>query len=89
MVGTYNLGKPKQKISKGEITRLILEATDLRKLEIISLPETPGSPPRRCPDMTQTNRVIGYSFFFELKKGIGATYKWYAKKFFSKGEGSA
>ena len=25
----------------------------------------------------------------ELKKGIGATYKWYAKDVFSKGEGSA
>tara|TARA_B100000686_G_C16469430_1_gene801315 strand:+ start:433 stop:642 length:210 start_codon:yes stop_codon:yes gene_type:complete len=65
---------------------LILEGTDRRKLKIIFFPETLGSPPRRCPNMTQANRVIGYPFFIDLKKGIGATYKWYARNVFSKGE---
>ena len=87
--GTYNLGNQKQEISIGEIARLVLEATGRRDLEIIPLPETPGSPARRCPDMTQTHRVIGYPSFIDLKEGIDATYKWYAKNVFSKGGVSA
>ena len=30
-----------------------------KRLEIVPRPTTPGSPPRRCPDMTRTHRLIG------------------------------
>ena len=87
--GTYNLGNQKQEITIGKFASLVLEAIDRSDLEIIFLPETPGSPERRCPDMTLTHKVIGKFNFIDLKEGINETYKWYAKNVFSKGGVSA
>ncbi|MBC8394569.1 MAG: NAD-dependent epimerase/dehydratase family protein [Deltaproteobacteria bacterium] len=87
--GTYNLGNQKQEITIGEFARLVLEVTDRTDLKIVPLPETPGSPARRCPDMTRTHHVIGHPPFIDLKEGIEETYKWYAKNVFSEGGVSA
>ena len=87
--GTYNLGNQKQEITIGKFASLVLGAIDRSDLEIVFLPETPGSPERRCPDMTLTNKVVGKFNFIGLQEGINETYKWYAKNVFSKGGVSA
>ena len=87
--GTYNLGNQKQEITIGKFASLVLGAIDRSDLEIVFLPETPGSPERRCPDMKLTNKVVGKFNFIGLQEGINETYKWYAKNVFSKGGVSA
>jgi nucleoside-diphosphate-sugar epimerase len=76
-------------VSTGEVTRIILEVTGRTDLEIVPLPETPGSPARRCPDMTKTINLIGSLPFLSLKDGVERTYKWYTENVFSDGGVSA
>jgi nucleoside-diphosphate-sugar epimerase len=87
--GTFNLGNQEQEVSVGEIARIILEITGRTDLKIVPLPETPGSPARRCPDMTKTINLIGTLPFVSLKEGVERTYKWYSDNVFSNGGVSA
>jgi UDP-glucose 4-epimerase len=87
--GTFNLGNQEQEVSIGEIARIVLEVTSRKDLEVVPLPETPGSPARRCPDMTKTTNLIGSLPFLSLKDGVERTYKWYTENVFSDGGVSA
>jgi UDP-glucose 4-epimerase len=87
--GTFNLGNQEQEVSIGEVARIVLEITGRTDLKITPLPETPGSPARRCPDMTKTTNLIGSLPFLSLKDGVERTYKWYTENVFSDGGVSA
>ena len=87
--GTFNLGNQEQEVSIGEVARIVLEITGRTDLKIVPLPETPGSPARRCPDMTKTTNLTGPLPFVSLKEGVERTYKWYTENVFSDGGVSA
>ena len=87
--GTFNLGNQAQEVSIGEVARIVLEATGRKDLEIVPLPETPGSPARRCPDMTRTIALTGFRPTVDLEEGALRTYKWYADNVLSSGGVSA
>jgi UDP-glucose 4-epimerase len=87
--GTFNLGNQEQEVRIGEVARIVLEVTGRTDLEVVPLPETPGSPARRCPNMTNTTSLIGSLPFLSLKDGVGQTYKWYTENVFSDGGISA
>jgi UDP-glucose 4-epimerase len=81
---TLNVGAAEPEIAVGELARLIA-ATVGKELEIVPLPPTPGSPPRRCPDMTRTRALTGYDPQVELRSGLERTYAWYRAHVFTRG----
>jgi UDP-glucose 4-epimerase len=87
--GTFNLGNQDQEISIGEVARIVLRVTGRADLGIVPLPETPGSPARRCPDMSRTIDLTGFRPMVDLEEGTRLTYKWYIDNVFSEGGVSA
>lgn len=85
---TLNIGSPGPEISIGQLARLILKVTG-KELKIVPRPATPGSPPRRCPDLTRTTALTGYQAQVTLEEGLARTYAWYREQVFSGREQSA
>jgi UDP-glucose 4-epimerase len=73
---TLNIGNQAPEISMGELAELVILAVG-KPLTIKPLPETSGSPLRRCPDMASTTERTGYTAHVGLEAGIRATYQWY------------
>jgi UDP-glucose 4-epimerase len=76
-----NVGSEEGEVSIGELARVVVAVVG-KQLEIVAAPETPGSPRRRCPDMTKTTRVTGYRASVDLETGIRQTYEWYRRNVF-------
>jgi nucleoside-diphosphate-sugar epimerase len=81
---TLNIGVAEPEISIGELARLIVTTVG-KEIEIVPLPPMPGSPPRRCPDMTKTRALTGYAPQVALSSGIARTYDWYRSHGFTRG----
>jgi len=73
---TLNLGRQEPEVSIGELAEVVLRVVG-RRLAIHPLPETPGSPPRRCPDMSRTIALLGPRPQLDLAEGVRRTYDWY------------
>jgi nucleoside-diphosphate-sugar epimerase len=78
---TLNLGKQSPEITIGELAGLIVEVVG-KDLEIEPLPSHPGSPARRCPDMTRTTEVTEYVAEVSVEDGVRNTYDWYRTNVF-------
>jgi UDP-glucose 4-epimerase len=76
-----NLGKQEPEIPIGDLANLIIEVVG-RRLEINPLEPHPGSPSRRCPDMTRMTRVAGYTAQMSIEDGVRDTYDWYRPNVF-------
>ncbi len=87
--GTFNLGNQDQEVSIGEVARLVVQTVGRSDLEILPLPDTLGSPTRRCPDMKWTVGVTGFRPRVALEDGIRRTYRWYDENVFASGGVSA
>jgi UDP-glucose 4-epimerase len=81
---TLNVGVGAPEVSIRELGGLIAEAVG-KRLEIVPRPTTPGSPPRRCPDMTKTHGLVGRPPEVDLPTGIRLTYDWYRRNAFDAG----
>jgi nucleoside-diphosphate-sugar epimerase len=53
-----------------------------RDLRIVAGETAPGSPYRRCPDMTHTVSVSGYEPQVTLEAGTARVYDWYRERVF-------
>jgi UDP-glucose 4-epimerase len=84
---TLNVGTEGPEVSIGELAEMVL-ATVGRRLEIEPLPAHPGSPERRCPDMSKAARLTGYSAKVPLEEGLRRTYDWYRQAVFTSGPGA-
>jgi nucleoside-diphosphate-sugar epimerase len=71
-----NIGTQEPEVTIGELAKKVVAAVG-KRLEIVPGPETPGSPARRCPDMTCTRQLTGYWAQISLEEGIRETYDWY------------
>jgi UDP-glucose 4-epimerase len=78
---TLNVGVDAPEVSIHELAGLIA-ATVGKRLEIVPRPTTPGSPSRRCPDMTKTHRLVGRAPPVDLASGVRRTYDWYRRRVF-------
>lgn len=78
---TLNVGTQAPEVRMDELAALVARIVG-KTLEIVPLPATPGSPPRRCPDMTQTVSLTGYEPRVGLEEGIRRTYAWYRSNVF-------
>ena len=78
---TLNVGRDQEEVSIAELAALIVKV--LRKdLRIVPMPPTPGSPARRCPDITTTTALTGYRPVTALRAGLEATYDAYRRDVF-------
>jgi len=87
--GTFNLGNQAQEVTIGDVANIVLRTIGRVDLNIVPLPETPGSPARRCPDMSRTIDLTGFHPAVDLEEGMRRTYKWYIDNVFSGGSVSA
>jgi nucleoside-diphosphate-sugar epimerase len=78
---TLNVGVAAPEVSIRELGGLVAETVG-KRLEIVARPTTPGSPPRRCPDMTKTHGLVGRPPQVELATGLRLTYDWYRRHAF-------
>lgn len=77
--GALNIGNSKEEIG---IKDLVIKIAKImgKDITINELPDTPGSPARRCPDTSTIERSTGYSPVISLEEGIRRTYQWYKDK---------
>jgi nucleoside-diphosphate-sugar epimerase len=73
---TLNVGTQSPEIAIGELASLIVKIVG-KDLEIVPLPPTPGSPERRCPDMSKMTALTGYEPKVVLAEGVKRTYEAY------------
>lgn len=85
---TLNVGNEDQEITIGELAQLIVSAIG-KPLAITELPETPGSPSRRCPDIRRAVELTGFTPQVGLAEGIALTYTWYKERVFEGTSASA
>jgi nucleoside-diphosphate-sugar epimerase len=78
---TLNIGNDAPEVTIGELALLVVKTVG-KRLEIVPLPPTPGSPARRRPDMTKTSALTGYEPTVSLERGIERTYDWYRTRVF-------
>lgn len=79
--GTFNVGVQSPEVTILELAELLCEVVG-RDLEIVAGETTPGSPFRRCPDMTHTIGVTGIDTPVDLRTGVTTTYEWYQNNVF-------
>jgi UDP-glucose 4-epimerase len=78
---TLNVGKQDPEIMIGELAELVIDTVG-KRLEIEPLPPHPGSPARRCPEMSHMAAVTGYVAQTSLEDGVRDTYDWYRRNAF-------
>jgi nucleoside-diphosphate-sugar epimerase len=81
---TLNVGSEGPEITMGELASLVV-ATVGKRLDVRPREATPGSPVRRCPDMSHTERLTGYRARVDLADGVARTYAWYRRRGFDAG----
>ena len=81
---TLNLGTQSPELTIREVAQTCIDATG-KVLEIEVGPETPGSPARRAPDMSQTRELLNYQSKVSLSAGIAQTWAWYYEHIFEGG----
>ncbi|MCC6226616.1 MAG: NAD-dependent epimerase/dehydratase family protein [Microthrixaceae bacterium] len=86
--GTFNIGVQTPEVTIGELAELLIAIVG-RELKIVPGETTPGSPPRRCPDMTRTIGATGHAPAVSLEQGARRTYDWYRDRVFAGGGLSA
>lgn len=74
-----NIGNQEQEIKIKDLVSTIADVLN-KDITIIEMPETEGSPKRRCPDISKIVKLVGYTPKIPLKEGIEKTYYWYKDK---------
>jgi UDP-glucose 4-epimerase len=85
---TLNIGTQSPEVAIGELAAMIVEVVG-KELEIVPKPPTPGSPARRCPDMSKMIALTGYESRVSLDEGIRRTYEAYRSKEFEPADSMA
>jgi nucleoside-diphosphate-sugar epimerase len=73
---TLNIGTEEPEVTIGELAELIIRVVG-KPLSIAAAPTTPGSPSRRCPDMSLTSELTGLRATTSVEDGVRQTYDWY------------
>ncbi|MFC1606542.1 NAD-dependent epimerase/dehydratase family protein [Candidatus Latescibacterota bacterium] len=76
-----NVGNQEPELPIRDVAQIVIDTVG-KSLTIKAQPETPGSPSRRCPDMTKTGKLLGKTASVSIKQGIQKTYEWYEKNVF-------
>lgn len=84
---TLNLGSLEPEVSIATVAQTVVDVVG-RRLAIEEMPDTPGSPKRRAPDMQRAQKVTGFRSTIGLREGIQRTYQWYRTNVFD-GQGAS
>lgn len=79
---TFNLGAPGPEVEMAELARLIIATVD-KPLRLEPGSTSPGSPTRRCADMSKASKFTGVTAKVTLEEGLRHTWKWYRDNVFS------
>lgn len=79
--GVFNIGNQDQEISIGDLAQVLIDTVG-KGLTIQAGEVHPGSPSRRCPDMTKTVAATGLVPTVSLQDGVARTYAWYKANIF-------
>lgn len=77
-----NIGSQEGELTIMELCTLLLEITGRKDLTLVPGETTPGSPARRCPDMSKAVALLGELPSTSLSGGVEATFAWYKKNVF-------
>jgi UDP-glucose 4-epimerase len=80
-----NIGNQNQETSIINLVKIIADVLD-KKIKTKMLPDTKGSPKRRCPDISKIINLTGYTPKVNIKEGLKKTYNWYKNKLSNKYE---
>jgi UDP-glucose 4-epimerase len=85
---TFNLGSTDAEVTIADVAQTVIDVVG-RKLTIEAMPDTPGSPARRAPEMGLAERLLQYRSRVLLREGVTRTYEWYRRHVFEGGEVTA
>ena len=74
-----HIGSSQEEIAIRDLIHRIAAAMGTT-VSISELPDTPGSPARRCPDTSALQRLTGFSAKVSLDEGLRSTYAWYENR---------
>jgi nucleoside-diphosphate-sugar epimerase len=74
-----HVGSSREEIEIRDLVSKIAEVMN-RRIAIRELPDTPGSPSRRCPNVTALERLTGFRAMVSLDDGLCRTYAWYRER---------
>jgi UDP-glucose 4-epimerase len=80
-----NIGNAEQEIAIRDLVKTIAKVMG-KNISLNELPDTPGSPARRCPDTSKIKALTGFAPTVALEDGITRMYAWYADKLDSRHE---
>jgi nucleoside-diphosphate-sugar epimerase len=80
-----NIGNQEQEIAIRDLVRTIAKVMG-KSITLNELPDTPGSPARRCPDTSKIKSLTGFEPKVALEEGITRMYAWYKDKLDSRHE---
>ncbi|MDH3473164.1 MAG: NAD-dependent epimerase/dehydratase family protein [Rhodospirillales bacterium] len=86
--GVFNVGNGDEEIAIGDLAERIVAIAG-RRVALEAGRETPGSPRRRCPDMTRTQSVTGFRPRVGLDQGLRETWAWYRDQLLEADEAKA
>lgn len=76
MGGVLHIGNPREEINMRDLVIKIARIMN-KNITVKALPDTAGSPRRRCPDTSKIERLTGYRAGISLEDGIKRSYMWY------------
>ena len=76
---TFHIGNSDEEIKIRDLIGTIAQTVSA-DVELRDGEEHPGSPARRCPDISHFLSQIGYSQFTSLEEGIKKSWDWYATR---------
>ncbi len=74
-----HIGSSREEIAVRDLVQRVAVVMG-RSVTIEELPETPGSPVRRCPDVRVLARLTGFHATVSLEDGLRRTYAWYRER---------
>jgi UDP-glucose 4-epimerase len=80
-----NVGNQSPEITIGALAKIVIQTVG-KRLTVDARPATPGSPTRRCPDMTRMAALTGYRASVSPQEGVARTWAWYRPMVFEGGE---
>ena len=78
--GTFNLGVTQPEVSIAQLADAVC-ATVGRTLTLVPLDDTPGSPLRRCPDVSRLKGITDGEPRMTLEAGLREMWAWYEPQF--------
>ncbi|MBW1713858.1 MAG: NAD-dependent epimerase/dehydratase family protein, partial [Deltaproteobacteria bacterium] len=79
-VDIFHIGNDSQEIVINDLLKRLCVVSGITPRTVDPRPAPPGSPARRCPDLSKARQVLGYEPQVGLDQGLKLTFDWYWAK---------